>query len=151
MGNIIINKICIRIVLSLFMIGTACANSHNRDTIPEEKRVLQGKVTIGPLCPVEPCNLSPEQIAKVYERRKVIVYEQNTKKKIAKIDLNQSGEYSVSLKPGKYIVDVTDGNGNELPLERVKVIIGNVQKPKEIEIKASESVEVNFHIDTGIR
>ena len=117
----------------------------------QESGILQGKVTIGPLCPVEPCNLTPEQVAKVYEARKVIIYEQDTKIKIAEINLNQNGEYLFSLKPGSYIVDVTDAEGNELPLDLSKrPRLGNAI-PKEVELKAGDKVVVDFDIDTGIR
>jgi hypothetical protein len=144
-------KIGMRIVIyfSLLLIA-ACAGVHV-DPIFEEKGSLEGKITIGPLCPVEPCKTSPERLAKIFETRKVIVYEQRTKIKIAKIDLDENGEYAVSLRPDTYIVDVTDGKGNELPLEKPRATIGNVRFPREISIKAGEKVVINFHIDTGIR
>lgn len=146
-----INRISIIIIFTLLnVIGTSSANSQGEITA-EKGGVLQGKVSIGPLCPVEPCHLSPGQLAKVYEPRKVIVYDQSTKTKIAKLDLNQDGEYSISLKPGKYIIDVTDGKGNELPLEKPRSRMSRNVHPKEFEIKAGEKFEVNFDIDTGIR
>jgi len=117
----------------------------------QEYGTLGGKVTIGPLCPVEPCNLTPEQIAKVYEARKVIVYEQFSKTKVAEVNLDNNGEYSLSLKPGSYIIDVTDAYGNELPLDLNKrPRLGNAI-PKEIELKVGDNIVVNFDIDTGIR
>lgn len=138
------------VFFSFLLLVTACASSH-AVLVSEETGNLHGKVSIGPLCPVEPCNLSHEQMAKIYEARKVIVYEQRTKIKIAKIDLNEHGVYSVSLKPGIYIVDVTDSKGNELPLKKPRVAIGNVRSPSEVEIKTGEKVAIHFHIDTGIR
>jgi hypothetical protein len=113
--------------------------------------VLEGKVTIGPLCPVEPCNLTPEQIAKVYTSRKVIIYEQAAQKKVTETNLNENGEYSLTLKPGSYIIDISDSEGNALPLDiQRRPFMGNTA-PKEAEVKAGEKVTVNFDIDTGIR
>ncbi len=131
------------------MNGTSGANSQGEIT-SEKGGILQGKVSIGPLCPVEPCKLSPGQLAKVYEKRKVIIYDQRTKTKIAKLDLNQDGEYSISLKQGKYIIDVTDRNGNELPLEGPRGRVGNAH-PKEIEIIAGKKIEEIINIDSGMR
>ena len=112
---------------------------------------MQGKVTIGPLCPVEPCNLPPEQIARIYKARKVIIYEQSTKAKIAGANLDQDGEYSISLKPASYIVDITDAEGNELPLESPRrPSLGNVI-PRKVEVRQGDKVVVDFDIDTGIR
>ena len=113
--------------------------------------VVQGKVTIGPLCPVEPCKLPPEQIAKIYQARKVIVYEQPAKIKAAEMNLNPNGEYSFSLKQGQYIIDITDALGNELPLDVSQRPRLGSAIPKEVRLKAGEKVVVDFDIDTGIR
>ncbi len=65
--------------------------------------------------------------------------------------LNQNGEYSLSLKPGSYIVDITNSEGNELPLDLSnRPRIGNVI-PKEVELKAGDKIILDFDIDTGIR
>jgi hypothetical protein len=143
------DRMKIVVYFSLLLVA-ACAGVRV-DTVLEEKGSLQGKITIGPLCPVAPCKTAPERLARIFEARKVIVYEQRTKIKIATIDLDENGEYAVSLKPGTYIVDVTDGKGNELPLEKPRAAIGNVRFPREISIKTGEKVTINFHIDTGIR
>ncbi len=141
-------KLSYIVIISVILIGGCIQN----DTILEqEDAVLRGKVTIGPLCPVEPCELPPEQIARIYEARKVIIYEQDAEIKITEMNLNQNGEYSLSLKPGNYIVDITDAEGNELPLDLSKRSqLGNAI-PKEVELKAGDKVIVDFDIDTGIR
>ena len=135
------------VIASAILIGGCIQNNITL----AEYGILQGKVTIGPLCPVEPCKLPPEQVAQIYEARKVIIYEQSTKVKIAEFNLNQNGEYSLSLKPGSYIVDITDAEGNELSLDLSKrPRIGNII-PKEVELKAGDKVILDFDIDTGIR
>ena len=112
--------------------------------------ILRGKVTIGPLCPVEPCDLTPEQVASIYEARKVFVYEKATEAKVTEANLRGNGEFSFSLRSGTYIVDISDAEGNALPLDSLMRSIGNAL-PQEVEVKPYEEVMVNFDIDTGIR
>jgi len=135
------------LIMSMVLIS-GCAQQ--QQSIESKNGILQGKVTIGPLCPVEPCNLPPERIAKAYENRKFLIYEQPTKIKIAEVNLDANGYYSVPLKAGTYIVDITDATGKELPLEGLRSFLGNVI-PKEIEVKVGETVVADFDIDTGIR
>jgi len=117
----------------------------------QDDGILRGKVTIGPLCPVEPCNLTPEKIASIYEARKVFVYGQFTEIKIAEVNLSRNGEYSFSLKPGTYIVDISDAEGNALPLDIPRrPLIGNTL-PKEALVISGDVTIVDFDIDTGIR
>ncbi len=117
----------------------------------EEPSILQGKVTIGPLCPVEPCDLPPERIAEIYTARKVFVYEQRTETKAAETNLDKDGKYSFSLEPGIYIVDVSDAEGNALPLDMLRRPgLGNTA-PQEVEVMLGGIVVVDFDIDTGIR
>jgi len=117
----------------------------------EEPNILQGKVTIGPLCPVEPCDIPPDRIAEIYTARKVMVYEQRTKEKVAETNLDKDGKYTFSLGPGMYIVDVSDAEGNALPLDPAeRPRIGNAI-PQEIELRFGDLLTVDFDIDTGIR
>jgi len=141
----------IGILSAVLMSGCGQDDTVLEQILKQENGILRGKVTIGPLCPVEPCSLSTEQIAQVYQARKVIIYEQSTQVKIATIDLRADGEYSFPLNPGKYIVDVSDAQGNELSLDLSKrPRLGNVM-PTEIEVKAGDQTVVDFDIDTGIR
>jgi len=67
------------------------------------------------------------------------------------IVVNQNGEYSLSLRPGRYIVDISDALGNELPSDlSQRPQLGNAI-PKEVELKAGDKVFIDFDIDTGIR
>ncbi len=140
-------------ILIIIIFGTllslACENATNNITL--KTGILEGKITIGPLCPIEPCNLTPEQIAAIYEARKVFVYKKSSLSKIAEIQLNADGEYSVALNPGQYIVDVSDANGNALPLElSQRPRFGNAI-PQEAEILEDQTTISDFDIDTGIR
>ncbi len=131
------------------LLSFACENATNNITL--KTGILEGKVTLGPLCPIEPCNLPPEQIAAIYEARKVIIYEKSSLSKIAEIQLNADGEYSLSLNAGQYIIDVSDANGNALPLElSQRPRFGNAI-PQEAEILEDQTTISDFDIDTGIR
>lgn len=119
------------------------------EVVDEGNGLLQGKVTIGPLCPVEPCNVPPELLAGVYKARKIIVYDKATKSKVDEVRLDKDGFYSLSLKAGEYIVDVSDAEGNALPLDERRPM-GNAI-PAEAEVKIGAITNLDFDIDTGIR
>ena len=117
----------------------------------ERTGTLQGRVTIGPLCPVEPCNLPPERVAQIYTARRIIVYQQPTGIRIAETPLNADGTYSLTLLPGNYLVDVSDADGNPLPLDPARRPFVGSANPKEVEIRAGAITVLDFDIDTGIR
>ena len=139
-------------ILIFIIFGTILSFScENATNITLKTGILEGKVTIGPLCPVEPCNLTPEEIAAIFEARKVIVYEKSSLKKIIEIQLSAGGEYSISLNSGQYIVDISDANGNALPLDlSQRPQFGNAI-PQEAEIFSDQTTISDFDIDTGIR
>src|SRR3990172_6997546 len=73
-------------------------------TVQKEKGILEGQVTIGPICPVErpdmPCKLSPE----TYAARKILVFKQGSK--VAAVDIDSDGSYSIELEVGTYTIDI---------------------------------------------
>jgi len=102
--------------------------------------ILEGNVTIGPICPVEqpgsPCPVPCE----VYQARNVMIYDNNGTKLVEKVDLDCNGHYWVELKSGVYTVDINHSG------------IGHVSGvPKELEIRPGQTIELNIDIDTGIR
>jgi hypothetical protein len=102
--------------------------------------ILEGNVTIGPICPVEhpgtPCPVPCE----LYQARKVLIYNSSETKLIAEADIDCTGNYSTELKPGMYTIDITRDS------------FGHVSSvPQKIEIKEGQTVELNIDIDTGIR
>jgi hypothetical protein len=99
-----------------------------------------GTVTIGPLCPVEPCNITPEQLTAVYAARKVIVYNSDRTTVIKELSLDQTGRFSTELETGTYLIDI-----NSAGVDR------SAQTPATITIVSSQTVTLNISIDTGIR
>jgi len=101
---------------------------------------LRGNVTIGPITPVERPGEKPTVPPEAYEARKIMVYDKNMDKLIAQVDINSNGYYEVGLKAGIYTVDI-----NHIGMDRSSDV------PKEIEIGAGKTIELNIDIDTGIR
>ncbi len=102
---------------------------------------LKGKVSIGPICPVEridvPCPVPPE----AYASREFLVLSSDRSKTITRFHANASGTYIVTLPPGTYVV---------VP---AKTGIGNMSKdlPATITIKGGETSHLDISVDTGIR
>lgn len=100
---------------------------------------LTGTVSIGPLCPVEPCSIAPERLAAAYEARPLTVSAQDGKP-VASVVADPVTGYSVSLPPGIYIVDIPHQG-----------IGGSVELPKTVTIRSGETVRLDISVDTGIR
>jgi hypothetical protein len=101
--------------------------------------ILTGNVTIGPLCPVEPCTVTPDQLAAVYAARRIVVSDAGGSV-IAKAVPDPNTGYTISLKPGNYTVDIMHQG-----IDRSPVL------PKTISIRAGEKIRLDISIDTGIR
>jgi len=125
-------KIYFAIMLAGLLLVTGCAQKGSG--------TLQGTATIGPLCPVEPCEVTPEHKAQAYASRKIVVYSQDKAKIVKVLDLGTSGSYRTELGPGTYIVDIKH-NG----LDRSHEV------PKEITIEAGKAIKLDIKIDTGLR
>ncbi len=104
--------------------------------------ILQGKVEIGPICPVEridnPCKPTPE----MYAARKVLIYDPSGNELVKTVSLNDNGGYETYLAPGNYIVDISG---------RTQGIGGVSGVPQTISVRANATITVNINIDTGIR
>jgi len=101
--------------------------------------VLEGKVSIGPITPVQqsmPVPTPPE----VYAARKVLVYDSEHNKLLYTVSLDDNGNYRIELEPGTYVVDI-----NHVGIDRSSEV------PKTIEIEPGITVVLNISIDTGLR
>ena len=101
---------------------------------------LEGTVTIGPISPVQREGVTEEIPPAVYATRKVMVYDQDGKKLVRQVDLQDDGTYGVELKEGTYTVDIN----------RIGVDFSD-EVPRQLEIVAGETVLLDIDIDTGIR
>lgn len=100
---------------------------------------IEGKVTIGPICPVQregvPCIIPPE----VYEARKIVISDE-VGNIIDIVNIDNQGIYRTLLEPGTYILDI-----NKIGIDRSDDV------PKEVEIREGETTRLDINIDTGIR
>ncbi len=99
---------------------------------------LEGRVNIGPICPVErpgvPCPVPPE----AYAARKIVVLQNN--KVVQQVDIDEKGYYKTPLKPGMYTVDINRAG-----------IDHSAETPAQITVKEGETITLDISIDTGIR
>ena len=100
---------------------------------------LTGNVSIGPLCPVEPCTVSHDRLVAAYEARPITISTTGGSG-ISTVIADPDTGYRVVLKPGTYIVDI--------PHQGVG---GSRELPRTVTIRSGETVRLDISIDTGIR
>jgi hypothetical protein len=100
---------------------------------------LTGKVSIGPLCPVEPCTVPHDRLVAAYAAHPITI---STPDGIVVTTVTADPEsgYTVALKPGTYVVAIPKQG-----------IGGSPELPATVTIRSGESVVLNISIDTGIR
>ena len=101
---------------------------------------LEGVVKIGPLCPVEPCNITGEQQAAAFAARHLVITGPGQSPRVYNATFSPGGNYRIELPYGRYLVEISK-NG----------IDRSTDVPKAVEIGRGETVTLNISIDTGIR
>jgi hypothetical protein len=106
--------------------------------------VLKGKISIGPLCPVQKDPPDPGCLPtkETFLSWATAVWTMGKKTKIAQLNPNLDGIYRVELPAGDYILDfeVTRTNG-----------VGGSNLPSPVSISRLDTTIFNINIDTGIR
>jgi hypothetical protein len=101
---------------------------------------VQGRVTLGPTCPVERIPPDPNCAPKPYRTTvQVIEMYQAKNSPFTTTETDGNGNYKVALPPGKYALQPVGGS----TLPRCET--------KEIEIKAGQLLTADLSCDTGIR
>ena len=110
--------------------------------IKQEQGVLEGTISIGPICPVETDPPRPECLptAETYKAYPVSIWTSDGGQKVAQLSPALDGSFSMELDPGQYLIK----------LEKVNSI-GGSNLPITVEISTLEKAIVNIDIDTGIR
>ena len=105
--------------------------------------ILEGTISIGPICPVETIPPDPACLptAETYKAYPVNVFTSDGKTKVAQLLPSLDGSYSSELPPGDYLI----------VLEGAKNNIGGSNLPVKVSIKAQDKTLLNINIDTGIR
>jgi hypothetical protein len=129
------------VILIIITIGVAIVlNTNVANPVPDNGTgTLTGNVTIGPLCPVEPCTVTPERLASAYAARTIVVSGPSGKV-IAEVVPDPQTGYLVVLKPGTYRVDIRHTGIDRSP-----------DLPENVTIRSGETVLLDISIDTGIR
>jgi hypothetical protein len=134
----IISKLKIGIIIlpALFIIS-GCVNS-----IYTGNGLLEGTISIGPICPVEYDPPRPECLptAETYKAYPVGIWTPDGKREITQISPAPDGSYIVILNPGQYLVKLDKDN-----------IAGGSNLPVIIELGTADKFTLNIDIDTGIR
>ncbi len=102
---------------------------------------LQGHVNIGPLQPViridEPTPVVPPE---VYAARQIVVYAADGHTQVARVRIGPDGNYTATLPPGTYVVDIVRAG-----IDKSKDV------PAKVQITAGHATTLDVEIDTGIR
>jgi len=106
--------------------------------------VLKGKISIGPLCPVERNPPDPACLPtmETYKAWAIAVWTANKKSKLATLNPKLDGTYQIVLPSGNYSIDFDVAHTNT---------IGSNNLPAIISIANMDTTIFNVNIDTGIR
>lgn len=105
--------------------------------------VLEGRVTIGPLRPVERPGEKIPLPPDIFRDRRVMVYDERGDKLVKQVEImprEYDGFYRVELAPGTYTI-----NTNRTGVGGAKGL------PQRVTIRAGETARLDIDIDTGIR
>jgi len=123
------------LLLALTFVIISCAPG------PQETGTLEGHVTIGPLVPVmREGELEPTPAPEVYASRQIVIYAQDGRTEITRVQIDAKGNYRVTLPVGTYVVDI-----NRIGIDR------GIDLPKTVEIVSGQVTRLDVEIDTGIR
>jgi hypothetical protein len=132
------NRVFSGVFLAVLLFVSGCDSQ-----ITKEAGILEGVISIGPICPVETDPPAPGCLptAETYKAYPVSVWTSDGSKKIAPINPSLDGAYSADLAPGKYLVI----------LDKAQNRVGSSNLPVEVTILSNVKTFLNIHIDTGIR
>ena len=108
------------------------------------KGILKGKISIGPICPVETDPPSPacQPTKETFKNWATAIWSKDEKSRIVVINPNLDGTYQIDLPIGEYVIDFDVKNNNRF---------GGSNLPFPITIKDGNTLQVGINIDTGIR
>ncbi len=104
--------------------------------------ILDGVMTIGPICPVEridnPCKPTPQMFAE----RKVAVFKGDPKILVKTLTPDANGRFSATLPAGVYYVELVN------PVSSPTTVLG---VPATVTIQKNSTFRIDISIDTGLR
>jgi hypothetical protein len=131
------------IILGLIMLMGLLLNAGCDKLGTQDIGFLEGKISIGPICPVETDPPDPGCLptAETYKAYPVSVWTAGGRRKITQINPALDGLYKTDLEPGKYLIILETDRGN----------IGSSNLPVEVTIISGQITTLYIDIDTGIR
>lgn len=103
--------------------------------------MLEGKVSIGPLTPVERIDVpTPTTPPEVYAARSIDVFQSDGTTRVTNVRINSNGTYRVELAAGTYVINLAPTG-----------IDRGVNLPQTITIEGGQTMRLDIDIDTGIR
>jgi hypothetical protein len=124
------------------IVAAAVIFSRCENTSSLKGGILEGTITIGPICPVETIPPSSDCLptAETYKAYPVGIWTLDGSRRIALIVPALDGSFSMELNPGQYLIRLDKTSG-----------VGGSNLPRQIVISAQEKTTVSIDIDTGIR
>jgi hypothetical protein len=125
------------LIAGLYFVS-GCSEHPGQDT-----GLLEGVISIGPLCPVERIPPDPACLptAETYKAYPVSVWTSDGNRKIAQINPALDGSFSTELASGSYLVILEKGLNS----------VGGSNLPASVSINSLEKTILDINIDTGIR
>jgi len=117
-----------------------CPERKEQEGLFKTSGTVYGKVSIGPLCPVEPCKNPPD----VYSAQTLVFAPSGGGRPVDEpfyAPLSPDGSYSIDLPESNYSVSLLG----------CSYLGCGAVFPKEVFVQANKTVELNIDIDTGIR
>jgi hypothetical protein len=110
--------------------------------ITQEQGVLEGTISIGPICPVEtdPPQAECLPTAETYKAYPVSLWTSEGGQKVAQLSPALDGSFSIELDPGEYLIKLDKESS-----------IGGSNLPLKVVVRDLEKTTVSIDIDTGIR
>jgi hypothetical protein len=131
-----------RIAGIIFLIGLVFSSACDKQ-VTGAPGILEGTISIGPICPVETIPPDPGCLptAETFKAYPVSVWTANGKIKIAQIYPALDGSFITELAAGNYLV----------VLDKSQAGVGSSNLPAIVSIKSLDKTIINIDIDTGIR
>jgi hypothetical protein len=136
-------KHCKNIILGLTFLTGLVFNMGCDKQSTQDEGTLEGKISIGPICPVETDPPDPGCLPTIetFKAYPVSVWTSDGRRKVTILEPSLDGSFKAELQPGKYLIKLDIGSSN----------IGSSNLPVEITVTSGKTATLNILIDTGIR
>ena len=136
-----------KLMLILFLISIILISGCDTIKTVDSVKVgfLEGKVNIGPICPVASYPPDPkcQPTEETYKAWPIVVWDKDKIVIISKITPDVNGNFKIELITNNYIIDFEN--------EKQFYGVGGSNLPIKIDIKPKETTKIDINIDTGIR